>query len=639
MKLTILTIACAVLLLMVCSPRAVVMEAQAAVEDPIDAHMAPIFDSIVYTLQEPAYSTSCDSRGDFKVSVGSPTITVDDSKVEFTTDTALETRMVLSSVDAPEINETRAYFQIAFSLNKVATGYTNISLFDNDADSWINVSITASKFYYDYLDSTQKTGILYATAVIDTQYVLGVDLTATSVTYYLYNSAGTLLANKYVAGQDLVGGNLKEIRFEHAVTAGKTLSIDYLYVLATPEIDAIDAAGVEMDSIKTDTTLDNKRVDLDPTELDIDHSLRAEIFGFEEPDIESEVTEEKVLNEIGLEPEKEQRRNARFVAEGWSSGSGAIEDALKDYIADLESVEPDEVYIIDYYIDNLQLKLTFNPTVVNNLVDRYEEVYPLVVEAVQEHFYGASSSVVRIQGLDLSAVGWIVSPITALIVTGLTNPVNNALDDAKDIADRLLDEMEEGANRTWNEITDTREDFNNFVSDWADTSQENFNLLRSDFNNFVSVSQAQVSSLVSGYQDLTHDFTRAMSDFYSSTMQQWQATNGILAKLIMSHTDIVNQSQQLSGYFAGQLARTNEVVLNITSALTNSLSPSNFWGGAMSDGKLGEDPLTISSFFGNDTATYYVWAIIAVAIVVAVLIVWAILKGRRNSSAGGKVET
>jgi hypothetical protein len=59
----------------------------------------------------------------------------------------------------------------------------------------------------------------------------------------------------------------------------------------------------------------------------------------------------------------------------------------------------------------------------------------------------------------------------------------------------------------------------------------------------------------------------------------------------------------------------------------------------MSDGKLGEDPLTISSFFGNDTATYYVWAIIAVAIVVAVLIVWAILKGRRNSSAGGKVET
>jgi len=63
----------------------ITIEAEAAdIDDPFDVEAAPHFADVAYSLSEPTYSTAFDSIGSWKVSAGSPAVTVTNSTMGVT---------------------------------------------------------------------------------------------------------------------------------------------------------------------------------------------------------------------------------------------------------------------------------------------------------------------------------------------------------------------------------------------------------------------------------------------------------------------------------------------------------------------------------------------------------------------------
>jgi len=632
------SVALIVALLLLTLPMKISGQAQAAqVEDPLDAAIAPHLSRVVYALSEPSYSTSCDIRGYFKASVGSPLISNSDSRLVVSATSTIKSSVILSQTDVPEINQTRAYYEMCFNITNTLA-WVNTSLYDLST-AWVNVSVHAGAFYYDYLvqGGSRSLGVLYSPAAAEVDYVIGFDLATTSVTLFVYSSTGTLLADKYISDNALVGGELDELRFELQGASSSTICLDYLYVAGSISQATSSSSGLRLSSILPEVEETVARLDLDPTSLTLDNSLRSELFGFEGPDLERRMTERELISAIGTTGIHQQRAAGRLIAEGYKDLRYSIEDSLVAYIAIEEGVEYDDVFLIDYYIDYLQCKIKIDSRIADELADTFDATGSEVIEAlggtleedaVTPSIYYTDPVVATPNSSFLVGMVTLAPIVSSDLLRGLfSDPfgTRRAYDYATDAYNDALATASDSYNRT---IA--------LVKEWQESTEEKYQQIRQDFLNYMSISQAQISQLSSDYSESLDKFERSMSSFYAYTSNQFEATNAIIAKLLLQNELYANSSQMLNQYFAGQMARTNEVVMNLTSALTSSLSTTSFWSGVLNDGKAESEPLTFSGFFGNNVQT---WTIVIVVIFVTIIVALVLIsvikpgKGKHNKKS------
>lgn len=634
----IIAITTVIALLAMLAPVKITISSQAAmVDDPLNTAIAPHFSRVVYTLTEPSYSTSCDERGDFKALVGTPEISISDSRVVVTPISSTKSSVVLSKTDVPELNQTRAYYEMSFSVSNTLS-WTNFSLYDLPND-WVNISVHSGAFVYDYDSGTRQMGTFYSPAVAGADYVIAFDLTSSSVTIFLYGTNGTLLADKYISSNLLVAGDLDEIRFELQGSTSNALRLDYLYVLGSTTLPGATSVSLGLEQVNPDDLAEEKRIDLDPTSITLDQSLRQEIFGFDDVDLGKKITDRELLNTIGQTNIHQQRAAGRLVAEGYKDLRGSVEDALISYIANAEKVETDEVYLVDYYMDYLQCKVKIDNQIVDNVVNKYQDIAGPIIDALGgtlEDSTTASTQTIPayVNNISWSTVGLaVISPAAALVLEGLRGMKTWDPFGIKDSQKWTQDKLDEIYQDTQDRLDLAQNQTFQVIEDWQRTTQENYQQVRQDYLNFLSISQAQTAQLAADYSEMQDKFERTISKFFSYTENQFEATNAIIAKLLLQNENFANSSQQISQYFAGQLAQTNEVILNISSALTNALSGQDFWASVYSDGKPASEPLTFSGFFGNNVRTWTLIIIgIFVTIVVAVVLITMLKPGRRTRS-------
>lgn len=632
----IIAITVVIALLALLAPIRITISSQAAmVDDPLNTAIAPHFSRVVYTLTEPSYSTSCDDRGDFKALVGTPEISISDSRLVVAPISSTKSSAVLSKTDVPEINQTRGYYEMSFSVPNTLS-WTNFSLYDLPND-WVNISVHSGAFLYDYDSGTRQMGTFYSPAAAGVDYVIAFDLTTSSVTLFLYGTNGTLLADKYISSNRLVAGDLDEIRFELQGSTSNVLGLDYLYVLGSSTLPGATSVSLGLEQVNPDDLAEDKRVDLDPTSVTLDQSLRQQLFGFEDVELSKKITDRELLNTIGQTDIHQQRAAGRLVSEGYKDLRGSIEDSLISYIAQAEKVETDQIYLIDYYMDYLQCKVKIDDKTVDKLVNEYQDIAGPIIDALGGTLEDATTASTQTIPAYVNNISWetvglaVVSPGAALVLEGLRGLGTWDPFGIKDSQKWTQDKLDQIYKDTQNRLDLAQNQTFQVIEDWQRTTQENYQQVRQDFLNFFSVSQAQTAQLVSDYGEMQDKFERTMSQFFSYSENQFEATNAIIAKLLLQNENFANSSQAISQYFAGQLAQTNEVILNITSALTNALSGQDFWANVYSDGKPASEPLTFSGFFGNNVQTWTLIIIgVFVTIVVALVLVTMLKPGRRT---------
>lgn len=633
------------------------------VKDPFDIRLAPHFQNVIYLLGEPEYSTSCDARGYFKVNVGLPTLTSDDSKLVFSSDQTSITRIVLSSTDVSAINQTTiAYYQMSFSV-KNSTGYTNISLFDNGHNDYINISVYDEKFYVYYTSGSQESAVLYAPCNAGSYYNIGFELSNSSVTLYLYSSDGTLLADKFISDNDLVAGYVDELRFEMSLVAN-TFHLDYLYVMTSFK-NAKSSDSLELSYLRPDSENIEERLDLDPTTITEDLTMREELFGLEDPELgnRKEATYREIINQMGLLEEKRQRVSGRMVAEGWKNLKDTVEDELELQISKLENVDIDDVYLVDYYIDYIQIELDFSGKIVANIRDVVETAIEPIFETLGEVSSSSASATMSgahnyitidprdaenlsilsntvdlpsVQSGTVFAIGTVSN-----VVRGLENIAidfwetitgQKAMDNAMEYADKqyerfksIYDEQIEFNKDSWNQSME-------LVTTWMRSSEEQYAQLNAQFMYYMDVSQATTESLISEYSEAGERVERMFNYYYDQTQQTFQATNAIIAKLILQNYESLNESQQMARYFAGELASSKAVLINLTQSLIDSLSVNQFWQDVYDDGKPSDNPLTVSGFFGNDARIYTYIFIGIIFLSVCAIVALLLMRSRSKRS-------
>jgi len=624
----IIAITAVIALLALLAPVRITFTSQAAmVDDPLNTAIAPHFSRVVYTLTEPSYSTSCDDRGDFKALVGTPEVSISDSRLVVAPISSTKSSVVLSKTDVPEINQTRGYYEMSFKVSNTLS-WTNISLYDLPND-WVNISVHSGVFYYDYDSGSRQLGVFYSPAAADVDYVTAFDLTASSVTIFLYGTDGTLLADKYISSNLLVAGDLDEIRFELQGSVSNALRLDYLYVLGSSTLPGATSVSLGLEQVNPDDLAEEKRLDLDPTSVTLEQSLRQEIFGFEDVELDKKITDRELLNAIGQTDIHQQRAAGRLVAEGYKDLRGSIEESLLSYIAKVEKVETDEIYLIDYYMDYLQCKVKIDDQVVDKLVNEFKEIASPISSVLgatlEEHTTTSTlTTPAYAQNITWKTVGYIIAPLPTLVLEGLRGlgSFSNDPFGIKDSQQWTQDKLDEMYQNTLDRYDLTMNQTMSLMRDWQESTDEKYQQIRQDYLNFLSIAQAQTAQLASDYSELQDKFERTISKFFSYTENQFEATNAIIAKLLLQNENFANASQAMSQYFAGQLAKTNEVILNISSALTNALSGQDFWANVYSGGKPASEPLTFSGFFGNNVRT---WTLIIVGIFITIVVAAVLL--------------
>jgi hypothetical protein len=620
----------------------------ATVGDPLDAAIAPHFSKVIYTTTAPAYSTSCDARGYFKALTGTPGISVSDSRVVLNATSSGPQSMVLSKTDVRAINKTTAHYEMSLNVSNTLA-WANISLMDNSPRDWVNISIHSGAFYYGYASTTNVLGVLYSPAVAGTDYTLAFDLTTTSVTLQIYSDSGTLLADKYISTNHLIGGHLDEIRWELSGSSSSTLRLDYFYVMnatsGTPESEAAFSFGAML----PDDNLEESRVDLDPTALTLDESLREELFGFDGAPLGTQVTKEDLINSLGSIGIHEQRASGKLVADGYKNLKTSVDWQLRTYLADLGKVDIEDIHLVDYYVDYLQCKVTVKQDIVDGMRDTFNNIIgPLVDNAGGALVSPAQTSSLTAHVLgtapdyDATDAGfYYVTPVYTVseFCRGLGNwdPLGTkaAADRAEQFQNYLeqqLDDARNLSNAAWQNATTTWNNALAVMDDWRQSSEETFRQVNQNFLNLVSISNAQMNKLASDYNSALEKGERTFNKFYDYTTNQFEATNAIIAKLLMQNVDLSNSTQQMNAFFAGQLASTNEVVLNLTSSLANSLNPASFWSGVMDSGKPSSQPLTFSGFFGNSVQSWTMIFVIGIVSMIIVVVLVMVLRPRRSGT-------
>lgn len=616
--------------------------------DPLDAAVAPHFSKVVYTTTAPAYSTSCDARGYFKALTGTPHITIEDSHVVLNATSSGPQSMVLSKTDIRAINATAAHYEMSLNVSNTLA-WANTSLMDNSPRDWVNISIHSGAFYYDYASTAKVIGVLYSPATPGTDYTLAFDLTTTSVTLQIYSSSGILLADKYISANHLTGGHLDEIRWELSGSSSSILRLDYFYVISTTSGTPSSETGFSYGTLLPDDNLEEPRVDLDPTALTLDESLREELFGFDGAPLGTQITKEELINSMGSVGIHEQRASGRLVADGYKDLKASVDWTLRSYLADLTKSNIEDIHLVDYYIDYLQCKITVKRSIVDNIRDMFNKIAGPLVENAGGTFVttaqtsGLNADILTDMSNIIQGVNGTTQATTPYGISEFLRGLGNwdplgtkaAAKRAEQFQNYLQQQLNDAKNLTNTALQNAATTWNNsmkVMDDWRKSSEETFRQVNQNFLNLVSISNAQISKITSDYNSALEGAQRTFNKFYDYTSNQFEATNAIIARLLMQNVDLANSSQQLNAFFAGQLAATNEVVLNLTSTLANSLNPGSFWSGVMGNGKPTSSPLTFSGFFGNSVQSWTLIIVLLIVTMIVVVVLVSVLRPRRSGT-------
>lgn len=345
----------------------------------IDLEAAPHFRDLTYTVGAPTYSTSFDAMGDWKVSTGNPRLSIDRSNLVVTAPSASPVRVSLTSAYAEGLNvpDERSTVQLKVAPGNVTTQYTNVTLAANiDASDHITVSFNHGEANVVYTNgATSTSALLYSPVVKGTSYIIAYELAESGATVYLYDAAsGDLLANKLLDVADVHAGTVYALHMGVSGLASGTLRADYAFVTTA----STDTSGVkiEMESLAAPDAREASIVQVDPTKLKMirsDDPITSSAYGMdsllsEDDDVAN------FFGTIGSTAEPSQRFQGHFVAVGWEDFRGEVEAQLRSQIAKgLGIVDYNQIYIVDYYIDYLQLKTSMDQTIVNNELAEYRK--------------------------------------------------------------------------------------------------------------------------------------------------------------------------------------------------------------------------------------------------------------------------
>jgi hypothetical protein len=387
-------------------------------DEAIDLEAAPHFRDLTYTVGAPSYSTAFDELGSWKVSVGNPKLSIDSSNLVITSPSASGVRMTLTAADAG-INETeRSTIQIKVAPGNVTAQYTNVTLAANtDASDLMAVSFYGGEAKVVYSNgASTASSVLYSPVKGGASYVIAFELAESGTTVYLYDSAGDLLANKLLDVSDVHAGSVYAMHIGVSGLASGTVRADYAFV----STDVTDRAGseIEMAALETDSSSPAKTVEVDPTKLKMirsDDSITSGAYGM---DALAGAEDDEVANmfgTIGSTAEPSQRFKGQFVAVGWEDFRSSVESQLQSQIAkSLGILDSKTIYIVDYYIDYLQLKTGLDQTVVNNEMAEYRQAMADVFQNMGIDLNATDSAVLTRQYTSVPMVSYGSSTMAIL---------------------------------------------------------------------------------------------------------------------------------------------------------------------------------------------------------------------------------
>ncbi len=622
------------------------------ISDPFDLEAAPHFSDVTYALSKPTYSTGFDSLGDWKVSKGSPEITVDNSTLTINASTSDPVEVTLSEEDRSGINTTvRSYLETKIKAGNLTAQYTNITLENTDTGDKAWVSISSAVEYGFSAASGDSKGTLYSYPVEDTWYRVAFELTTTGVTFYLFSLAGEGIANYYTNSANLTVGEVSEAHI--SIEQGGEAVVDNLYVTGESNTARQSHPTSTKSTLVPDSAESVDLCDMDPTEATTDRSgseLANSVYGVDANRTqlleEGDLNTSQMVDFFATTPELPQRFSGKYIAKGWSDFRADMESNLKAKIAYDEGVPSSNVYLIDYYIDYLQIKSGYDTDLMEQLQNRF---WTSMQEAAESMGFTVKGGEVDTGG-DWNFFAMDPSSISRSTRMGVfdgptlddyLNPPS-LLDWGGGVVEGAGAAAEEFAARWWSNLAfggddhidelltnmeDMYSDYDSRVDQLWNYTTSNYEQLSGDYQAMLSWTTGQVGQLSKHYEDSVESIQKMNAQYFNWTQQQFSATNSM-------YRQMMNQSQQTQQYFADQVARQNEVITNITEDVTNALTFQNsMWADFLSGGKpLKDSPLTQSSWFGSDFFTYVVVIVVCIAIAALTILLFKFsMKGKGRS--------
>jgi glycosidase len=294
------------------------------------------------------------------------------------------------------------------------------------------------------------------------------------------------------------------------------------------------------------------------------------------------------------------------------------------------------------------------------MVDRFNSLFEEVALAVDKRLGGSSASSSHASVTNFDPDSLYLS--TSVLVPNITNPaVRKGMEDplmwwisssiftdlyvkmgwlidvegeVDKFFDNIGDKLTDIGDAFEENITNGIDEFNEATDEFFSTVEEDYKSVIEDLTHAIMVSQSTITQLTADYSDAIENAQRQMSEFYAFTERQWQATNAVIAQLLLRNADLEESMLEMEQFFAGQSAKTNDVIMNLTSNLADVLDSDQFWKNVLQDGKVADEPLTFSSFFGNDMPKIWLWVFVAIGIVIVMVVVFAVLRARKNRAGG-----
>ena len=620
----------------------------AGISDPFSVKAAPHFSDATFLLSRPSFAEAFDSdTGGFSVSTGTPTVDTGDSMLTVTTPDEFKCELTLNRDDAPGINTTvRNHIEVRISVADVLTQYTNLSVWNDLAEDFAAISIHASSFHYAYnAGASLEEGAIASPAVKGTWYRIAIELTSSGVTFYVKNDAWQTLGTHYANDGDLRVARVTEVRFSVDGKESGSASLDNMFCSdSNPQSASSSGTTYQIDALSTDTAYQHDRVNVEPLKFARTTSGSAAVnqaFGIgsslgdllEQPELNAS----QFLQLYGQVPETGQKYQGDYYAQGWQDFRGEVEAALKAKIALDQHVMPDQVFLVDYYIEDLEIKTAVDWQLQDKVTSGF-------IDSLRHNAngFGAKVQTVRVSalqavmGLDIynpgshlpsldstiNALGFVASPTLSLLLSAKASIEQTLKNPPPDLMDRvgaiISKTIQDAVNATGEELTAL---VMAALAEISSLTTSVFAQINSTFGAGFSMISTSLNATIKAYDDALQQVQQAGAMMYANMQQQWQATNAMWSQLF--------DNQQR--YFDGQLAKSNEAVQNISREIFNGSLGSNFWSDFLGGGKPASGtPLSQIAWFGKDLTTVAVVLIVFVVLIAAMLLVFMGSRKRRR---------
>ena len=359
----------------------------------------------------------------------------------------------------------------------------------------------------------------------------------------------------------------------------------------------------------------------------------------------------KFTSLYGSTPEPMQRVVGDQFAQGWNDFGSDLKTALIAKIASTVGVASSKIYLIDYYVDYIQLKTTIDPTIATKEDQLYSD---MVSEAMNALGYGPDTKTAAGTPLTVDAISPYALGSGGILAYEENNPnwwkdvlpfvsapaavalmVSDGINNVKNTVTSTIN--------AWNPATIANETIKSVMSAIGPYLQEGMNMtnalfavinsttaafssaITSGIGSVMSWSASTIANLDSGYNSTVNQLTNLNQQYMTWANQQLAATNAMFSQIFGKMNDQANATQQ---YFAGQLDKSNEALTNVTNSLNG------MWSGLLSNGKVSTStPLTLSGIFGTGLLGNYTFDIVLVIIVIIAVVAFAIYlsgKGKRR---------